>query len=115
MIHTYFALKLYTFIWSVNKQYTIFLHRRISELTAEVSETRRKREADLRELATTTRELANMSDAEKQRIIVQISSVQTDLKRTMDERYFAVTITNILRASSYLIKFKSTEPVTHML
>ena len=60
---------------------------RISELTAEVSETRRKRDADLRELANTTRELANMSDAEKQRIIVQISSVQTELKRTMDERW----------------------------
>ena len=27
-----------------------------------------------------------MSDAEKQRIIVQISAVQTELKRTMDER-----------------------------
>ena len=63
-----------------------FLRRRISELTAEVAETRRKRDADLRELAATTRELANMSDAEKQRIIVQISAVQTDLKRTMDER-----------------------------
>lgn len=59
---------------------------RISELSAEVSETRRKRDADLRELANTTRELANMSDAEKQRIIVQISAVQTELKRTMDER-----------------------------
>ena len=56
-------------------------------MTAEVAETRRKRDADLRELANTTRELANMSDAEKQRIIVQISAVQTELKRTMDERY----------------------------
>ena len=28
-----------------------------------------------------------MSDAEKQRIIVQISAVQTELKRTMDERW----------------------------
>merc|ERR1712226_1563340 len=55
------------------------LSSRISELSAEVSETRRKRDADLRELA-------NMSDAEKQRIIVQISAVQTELKRTMDER-----------------------------
>ena len=59
---------------------------RITELSAEVAETRRKRDADLRELANTTRELANMSDAEKQRIIVQISAVQTELKRTMDER-----------------------------
>ena len=90
----------------MRKYYPIFLHRRISELTAEVSETRRKREADLRELATTTRELANMSDAEKQRIIVQISSVQTDLKRTMDERYFVVTIPKILRSSMYLAIFK---------
>ena len=55
-------------------------------MSAEVAETRRKRDADLRELANTTRELANMSDAEKQRIIVQISAVQTELKRTMDER-----------------------------
>ena len=59
---------------------------RITELSAEVAETRRKRDADLRELANTTRELANMSDAEKQRIIVQTSAVQTELKRTMDER-----------------------------
>ena len=56
-------------------------------MTSEVAETRRKRDTDLRELANTTRELANMSDAEKQRIIVQISAVQTELKRTMDERY----------------------------
>ena len=31
-------------------------------------------------------EMAVMSDAEKQQIVMQISSVQTDLKRTMDER-----------------------------
>ena len=59
---------------------------RISECTTEISETRRRRDADLKELETTTKELAVMSDAEKQRIIVQISAVQTELKRTMDER-----------------------------
>ena len=62
------------------------LYFRISECTTEISETRRRRDADLKELETTTKELAVMSDAEKQRIIVQISAVQTELKRTMDER-----------------------------
>ena len=71
--------------WNICNMVIIFCNR-ITELSAEVAETRRKRDADLRELANTTRELANMSDAEKQRIIVQISAVQTELKRTMDER-----------------------------
>ena len=62
------------------------IYFRISECTTEISETRRRRDADLKELETTTKELAVMSDAEKQRIIVQISAVQTELKRTMDER-----------------------------
>ena len=73
-------LGLISFLFIIPKFY------RITELSAEVAETRRKRDADLRELSNTTRELANMSDAEKQRIIVQISAVQTELKRTMDER-----------------------------
>ena len=60
---------------------------RISECSTEIAETRRQRNADFKDLETTTKELAVMSDAEKQRIIVQISAVQTELKRTMDERY----------------------------
>lgn len=59
---------------------------RISECNAEIADGRRKRDADLKELQVATKELATMSDAEKQRIIVQISAVQTDLKRTIDER-----------------------------
>ena len=62
------------------------MNYRISECTAEIAELRRKRDADFKELEATTKELANMSDAEKQRIVVQISAVQTELKRTMDER-----------------------------
>ena len=65
----------------------IFLKNfRISEVSTEIAETRRRRDADLKDLESTTKELAVMSDAEKQRIIVQISAVQTELKRTMDER-----------------------------
>ncbi len=71
---------------TAKKNFTFILFHRISECTAEIGETRRKREADLKELETMTKEMAEMSNAEKQRIIVQISSVQTELKRTMDER-----------------------------
>ena len=62
------------------------LNTRIAECNAEVSEIRRKRDTDLKALETSTKELASMGDAEKQKIIMQISSVQTELKRTMDER-----------------------------
>ena len=40
----------------------------------------------MKNLESKMEEMAVMSDAEKQQIIMQISSVQTDLKRTMDER-----------------------------
>jgi len=73
------------------------LNTRISECTTEISETRRRRDADLKELETTTKELAVMSDAEKQRIIVQISAVQTELKRTMDERDISLKQTTVNR------------------
>ena len=59
---------------------------RVTECNAEISEIRRKRDTDLKELEAATKELATMSNAEKQRIVMQISSVQTELKRTMDER-----------------------------
>ena len=66
----------------------IFLKNfRISEVSTEIAETRRRRDADLKDLESTTKELAVMSDAEKQGIIMQISAVQTELKRTMDDRY----------------------------
>lgn len=58
----------------------------MTECNAEISEIRRKRDTDLKELEAATKELASMSNAEKQRIVMQISSVQTELKRTMDER-----------------------------
>ena len=56
-------------------------------MSTEIAETRRRRDADLKDLESTTKELAVMSDAEKQGIIMQISAVQTELKRTMDDRY----------------------------
>ena len=65
---------------------TLLSSFRITECSTEIAETRRKRDADLKALEATTKELANMSAAEKQRIIVQISAVQTELKTTMDER-----------------------------
>ena len=40
----------------------------------------------MKNLESKMEEMAVMSDAEKQQIVMQISSVQTDLKRTMDER-----------------------------
>ena len=73
---------------------------RINECSTEIADTRRKRDADLKALEATTKELATMSDAEKQRIIVQISAVQTDLKRTMDERYILICT---LHAESFKI------------
>ena len=51
-----------------------------------MAEQRRRREADLREVVNQTRELANISEAEKQRMVVQISAVQTDLQRMVEER-----------------------------
>ena len=33
------------------------------------------------------REQASLGNAEKQKIIMQISAVQTDIRRTLDERY----------------------------
>ena len=48
--------------------------------------TRRKREADLKQLEAKTKELANMSSAEKQKIVMQISSVQTELQQVIDSR-----------------------------
>ena len=86
------------------------LNTRISECNTDVSEIRRARDTDLKALEVSTKELASMGDAEKQRIMfvyiiclfifefrknsansfflfrMQISAVQTELKRTMDER-----------------------------
>ena len=51
-----------------------------------MEETRKKRDRDLRTLEEKTKELANMSSAEKQKIVMQISSVQTELGRLIDTR-----------------------------
>ena len=37
-----------------------------------------------------------MSEAEKQKIVVQISSVQTELQRTIDERFFFKSLTILI-------------------
>ena len=60
---------------------------RINDLTNDVNETRKRREKDLKELETTTKEMAKMSDAEKQGIVVQISAVQTELRNSLESRY----------------------------
>ena len=45
------------------------LNTRISECNTDVSEIRRKRDTDLKALEVSTKELATMGDAEKQRIM----------------------------------------------
>ena len=37
-------------------------------------------------LKATTKELVNVSDGEKQRIVMQISAVQTDMQANLDKR-----------------------------
>lgn len=62
------------------------INGRLDELTASVQETRKRREKDLKELEGTTRELAKMSESEKQNIVVKISAVQTELKQSLETR-----------------------------
>ena len=71
------------------------LTTRIGECNSKIVDTHQRREADLKEVESKTKELAVMSDAEKQQIVVQISSVQTELKRTMDERDAALKQTTV--------------------
>ncbi|XP_023347472.1 CAP-Gly domain-containing linker protein 1 [Eurytemora carolleeae] len=62
------------------------VNSRITGLVSDLSDRDRKREAETREQETRAREQAGLGSAEKQKIIMQISAVQTDLKRTLDER-----------------------------
>ena len=55
-------------------------------MASEVADQRRRREADLRDVVNQTRELASTSEGEKQKMIMQMSAVTTDLKRTLEER-----------------------------
>ena len=71
------------------------LTTRIGECDTKIVDTHQRREADLKEVESKTKEMSVMSDAEKQRIVVQISSVQTELKRTMDERDAALKQTTV--------------------
>ena len=73
------------------------LTTRIGECNTKIVDTHQRREAELKEVESKTKELAVMSDAEKQRIVVQISSVQTELKRTMDERDASLKQTTVER------------------
>ena len=59
---------------------------RITEVASELADQRRRREADLRDVVNQTRELASTSEGEKQKMIMQMSAVTTDLKRTLEER-----------------------------
>ena len=89
-------LKLQTFVGDVQTQLNhekkelevkfVPLTARIDDCKVEIEETRRSQEADVKSFESKIKELAAMSDAEKQQIIMQISSVQTDLKMAMDER-----------------------------
>ena len=89
-------LKLQTFVGDVQTQLNhekkelevkfVPLTARIDDCKVEIEETRRSQEADVKSFESKIKELAAMSDAEKQQIIMQISSVQTELKMAMDER-----------------------------
>ena len=89
-------LKLQTFVGDVQTQLNhekkelevkfVPLTARIDDCKVEMEETRRSQEANVKSFESKIKELAAMSDAEKQQIIMQISSVQTELKMAMDER-----------------------------
>ncbi len=45
-------------------------------------------EADLKAVEGRVKDRGSMNEAEKQKMIMQISAVQTELKQTLDARYF---------------------------
>ncbi|XP_037094230.1 putative leucine-rich repeat-containing protein DDB_G0290503 [Pollicipes pollicipes] len=59
---------------------------RINDLWSELGEIKRRREDDLRELELKTKEMASLSDSEKKRLQMAISSVQSDLERKLKEQ-----------------------------
>ena len=66
--------------------YDNYIYSRVTELSKELGDDRRRRDADLSDLRSATKQASNLSDAEKQRLIVQISAVQTELQSTLESR-----------------------------
>jgi len=62
------------------------VNSRITEVVADLAERERTREGESREAEARSREQAGVGNAEKQKIIMQISAVQSDIKRTLEER-----------------------------
>eukprot|EP00090_Calanus_glacialis_P000735 TRINITY_DN10508_c0_g1_i1.p1 TRINITY_DN10508_c0_g1~~TRINITY_DN10508_c0_g1_i1.p1 ORF type:complete len:731 (-),score=252.70 TRINITY_DN10508_c0_g1_i1:1342-3315(-) len=62
------------------------VNSRITEVVADLSERDRRRESEQREQEAKNREQTTVGSAEKQKIIMQISAVQTDIKRNLEER-----------------------------
>ncbi|CAG0892938.1 unnamed protein product [Darwinula stevensoni] len=60
------------------------LFQRWQQVSNDVSETRRGRDAQSRQMELLLRETSNMSDAEKQKILMQVSAVTQDLRRTIE-------------------------------
>ena len=56
----------------------------------------------MKDLKATTKELVNVSDGEKQRIVMQISAVQTDMQANLDKRRVI---------SSWFVKYRRDMPI----
>jgi hypothetical protein len=64
----------------------------MSEVSHALSSAQKTRDIEMKDLRTTTMELVEMSDAEKQKIVMQISAVQTELQGLIDKRYVRSTM-----------------------
>ena len=62
------------------------LSLRLGDVTKELNELKKKQEKDLKALDSAYREQGKMGDAEKQKIVMQISAVQTELRNSLDSR-----------------------------
>merc|ERR1719410_1408214 len=62
------------------------VNSRITELVGDLAERDRMRESNQRDQEAKAREQVTVGSAEKQKIIMQISAVQTDIKRNIEER-----------------------------
>ena len=59
---------------------------RLTEVSHALTTAQKQRDIEMKELKATTKELVNVSDGEKQRIVMQISAVQTDMQANLEKR-----------------------------
>ena len=69
-----------------------------------MSETRRGRDAQSRQMELLLRETSNMSDAEKQKILMQVSAVTQDLRRTIEMKSVEIPSGSRFRSKSREVK-----------